>query len=402
MPAVLALGATVLTACASGGTTASPASSPSHSFPPTPSPVRTESVGCTEGEFFWEEPDCQPATLVDTLDLLSGGPPPDGIPPIDAPRFESVEEAATWLTDESPLMVVEVNGDVRAYPLAVMTWHEIANDTIGGVPVVVTYCPLCNSGLAFERTVDGEVLDFGTSGLLYRSNLVMYDRKVRNLWLQFTGQAVVGETYLGTELTRIPSSLLSLAELRESAPDAEVLSRDTGHQRNYGSNPYVGYDAEGADPFLFRGPRDDRLNPMTRVVGLGEREPVAVTLARLEQDRVVQLDVDGEPIVVAWEPGQASALDAESIDAGRDVGQTGAFVARDPNGRPLTFRSGGDGVLTDEETGTTWNLLGRATAGPLAGEQLQAVPHDDTFWFVWFAFRPETRLEAAEGQVGAA
>ena len=184
-----------------------------------------------------------------------GGPPPDGIRPIDDPCFESVDVADAWLEPQSPVMVVEIEGDRRAYPLAILTQHEIVNDVVGGVPVVVTYCPLCNSGLAFERTVDGQVLDFGTSGRLYQSNLVMYDRQTKSLWTQFTGQAVVGADFVGTELARIPTALLGWEEFAQATPDGLVLSRDSLPGRDYGRNPYPGYEGSG-DAFLFEGPRD--------------------------------------------------------------------------------------------------------------------------------------------------
>ncbi|MDQ3931441.1 MAG: DUF3179 domain-containing protein [Actinomycetota bacterium] len=361
--------------------------------PDAASTVSRSSTGCVDGEFYWERPGCRPASLVDVDEILSGGPPPDGIPPIDAPIFESTESASSWLKDESPVMVVEDGGEIHAYPLAILTWHEIVNDRIGVVPVVVTYCPLCNSGLAFDRTVEGEVLDFGTSGRLYRSNLVMYDRQERNLWLQFTGTAVVGERFLGRRLRRMPSSLLGFRELREIAPDARVLSRNTGHRRDYGRNPYLGYDTEHGEPFLYEGPRDTRLEPMTRVVGLGEHAPVAITLTRLRQAQVVEIEVDGAPIVVFWAPGQTSGLEGSSLDEGRDVGQTSAFRPSTPDGTRLRFQADGRGGFLDA-TGTTWDLLGRAVSGPLAGTRLDPVAHDDTFWFVWYAFRPQTTLQS--------
>ncbi|MFO7779619.1 MAG: DUF3179 domain-containing protein [Nitriliruptoraceae bacterium] len=365
-----------------------------------PSPevtVRTESVGCEEGEFFWTQDDCEPATSIDLDRLISGGPPPDGIPPIDDPVYESVDAAAEWLEEDSPVMVVDVDGDVRAYPLAILTWHEIVNDTVGGVPLVVTYCPLCNSALVFERTVEGpdgeELLDFGTSGRLYLSNLVMYDRQHRNLWTQFEGEGVVGERFLGTELTRVPAWLFGFGEFRELHPQAQVLSRDTGHNRDYGRNPYTGYDQEGRAPFLFDGELDQRNSAMARIVGLAEGDDaVAVLLEQLAEERTVEVTVDDRDLVVLWAPGQASALDAATIDEGRDVGQTAAFVA-EVDGEPVELAPGdADDRFVDERSGSTFDLRGRALDGPLEGGQLEAVPHDDTFWFVWVAFKPDTEV----------
>ena len=130
---------------------------------------------------------------IDYDELLSGGPPRDGIPSIDEPEFVSPDEAEEWLADNEPVIALEIDGDARAYPLQILTWHEIVNDTVGGVPVAVTFCPLCNSAITFDRRLDGEIYEFGTSGLLRNSDLVMYDRTTESLWQQFTGEAIVGD-----------------------------------------------------------------------------------------------------------------------------------------------------------------------------------------------------------------
>lgn len=321
--------------------------------------------------------------------IVSGGPPPDGIPPIDDPRFESVDEAREWLSARDPVMITEAGGEVRAYPLAILTFHEIVNDTLGGENLLVTYCPLCNTGLVFHRDLDGETLSFGTSGRLWNSNLVMYDRATRSLWSQFTGEAIVGDR-TGDSLEQVPMQMLALEEVAERWPDAKVLSRDTGHDRPYGNNPYTGY--EDGDPFLFRGQTSGPLEQMDRVIAVGGADdPVAYPLARLEQERVVHDTVDGQDIVVLWKPGAASALDTAAISAGADVGQSGVFVAR-ADDQPLTFAASDDGFV-DEQTGSTWTISGEAVDGPLRGSQLPRMTHDDTFWFVQHAFRPETRIE---------
>jgi CBS domain-containing protein len=353
-------------------------------------------------DFPWNRSD--PAVLegFDFSRIISGGPPPDGIVPIDEPCFDTIATADGWLQAQSPVMVVEVDGDQRAYPLAIMTQHEIVNDVIGGVPVVVTYCPLCNSGLAFERTVDGQVLDFGTSGRLFQANLVMYDRQTKSLWTQFTGRAVVGEDFVGTELVRVPTALLGWEDFKQAAPDGHVLSRASMPGRDYGRNPYPGYEGSG-DRFLFEGPRDERLPPNSRVVGLGtDRDPVAIALGHLRDERVVDVEVDGQPVTVWWASGQASALDTSAVDEGQDVGSTAAFVPVLDDGTQLDFAPSADDEsrFVDEQTGSTWNLLGEAVAGELQGTQLEAIARDDTFWFVWFAFQPDTEIvggDAADG-----
>ncbi|CAN5155606.1 DUF3179 domain-containing protein [soil metagenome] len=362
-----------------------------------------------EREFPWDRTD--PAVLdgFDFSQVISGGPPPDGIRPIDEPCFDDVANAGQWLEAQSPVMVVEVNGDRRAYPLAIMTQHEIVNDVIGGEPVVVTYCPLCNSGLAFERAVapqgrddtSRDVLDFGTSGRLFQSNLVMYDRQTRTLWSQFTGQAVVGEDFVGTELVRLATQLVSWADFARATPDGLVLSRDVFPDRTYGRNPYPGYEGAG-DGFLFDGPRDGQLPPNTRIVGLGvDADPVAVVLEHVRQERVVDLELDGQPVTVWWAPGQASALDRPQVDDGEDVGSTAALIPTLPDGSTGTFTAGEeDGTFVDEQTSSTWNLLGEAIDGELEGSRLTPIPLDDTFWFVWFAFQPDTTIIGGEAVDG--
>jgi Protein of unknown function (DUF3179) len=192
-----------------------------------------------------------PAPLVDTGRLLSGGPPPDGIPAIDRPRFLRAADV-DFLDPVEPVLVLELGGEERAYPVQILIWHEIVNDTVGGIPVAVTYCPLCNSALAFDRRAAGRVLDFGTSGMLYNSDLVMYDRQTRSLWPQIQGRAVAG-VLTGTTLTPYVVSTVSWGEWRAAHPGDWVLSRDTGHRRDYGRNPYTGYDQPDGSPFAFDG-----------------------------------------------------------------------------------------------------------------------------------------------------
>jgi hypothetical protein len=169
--------------------------------------------------------------LVDPADIIPGGPPPDGIPPIDHPRFQPAS-SVNWLAPQEPVVAIELNGDARAYPVQIFIWHEIVNDAVGGVPVTVTYCPLCNTGIAFKRpTIDGKLLDFGTSGKLYNSNLVMYDRQTNSYWPQALGEAVTGPL-TGTKLQLVPVQLVAWRDWRAAHPGGKVLSRDTGASRD--------------------------------------------------------------------------------------------------------------------------------------------------------------------------
>lgn len=341
-----------------------------------------------------EEAAATPSPLVDPEEITSGGPPPDGIPPIDDPQFVAPDDA-TFLADREPVLAVEVEGDARAYPLQIMTWHEIVNDEIAGVPISVTYCPLCNTGIAFERpTIDGELLDFGTSGKLFNSNLVMYDRQTESYWAQATGQAIVGQL-TGQQLAFVPARILAFADWRADHPDGLVLSQDTGHERPYGENPYVGFDTSER-PFLFTGELDERLPATARVLGIARAgDIVAFPYETVSADAagdwaVVVERVAGQPVAVFWKAGTSSALDTERIVSGRDVGAIAAYRP-EVEGRTLAFEATLDGIV-DRETGSVWNILGRAVTGPLEGEQLLPELAIDSFWFDWAAFHPETRI----------
>jgi hypothetical protein len=333
---------------------------------------------------------------VDLGDFRGGGPPKDGIPAVDSPVFETIDAARGWLVDQSPVISLEVDGSARAYPLAILMWHEIVNDTLGGDPVVVTFCPLCNTALVFERRIGATTHDFGTTGNLRYSDLVMYDRQTETWWQQATGEAIVGEL-TGTRLRFLPAQIISFADFARAHPDGDVLSRETGFQRSYGQNPYAGYDETGSNPFLFEGVVDGRLAPKERVVTVGSgAESMAFPFSELRTSGVATGTVDGQPVVVLWAPGTASALDAGAIDGGADVGATGVFSAG-LDGDPLTFRRDGgeDAPILDIETGSTWSVTGLATAGPLIGAQLEPVPHGNHFWFAWAAFSPETVIWTA-------
>lgn len=278
-------------------------------------------------------------------EILSGGPPKDGIPSIDDPQFlvaSEVEEIA----DEEPVIRLEINGDVRAYPLRVLTWHEIVNDTVGGRPVAVTYCPLCNSAIVFDRAVKGMPTTFGTTGMLRNSDLVMYDRATQSWWQQFTGEAIVGER-TGTALDMVPSRVVAFAAFRDEAPEGRVLVPPAGSIRAYGRNPYVSYDSRQAPYPFYRGSMPEGIGPMVRVVAIKEGgEPVAVSLPLLAEKGEVRVG----DVTLSYEPGVASALDAARIAEGRDVGAV------------------------------------RVTRGG------RDVVHDVTFAFAFHAFHPDARI----------
>ena len=336
---------------------------------------------------------------VDLREIRSGGPPRDGIPPIDHPKFIPPSEADAWVKDIEPVIAFAQGGVARAYPLQILTWHEIVNDVVGGMPVTITFCPLCNTAVAYDRTLDGTVYDFGTSGLLRDSNLVMWDRQTESLWQQFTGEAIVGEL-AGKTLERLPALIISYGEFKASYPPGSmVLSRDTGKQRPYGTNPYAGYDDANQSPFLFDGTLDTRLLPMERVVTVRQNgRDVAYPYSSLDKKLVINDTVGGKAIVVVWKSGTVSALDKGEIANSRDIGATAVYDAT-LDGRTLTFApianatpEPGATVFRDNETGSDWTLTGKAVSGAMAGKQLTPIIHGDEFWFVWAAFLPATAI----------
>ncbi len=355
-------------------------------------PSRPERLNETRGDDGALPPG--PAT-VDTDLIVPGGPPPDGIPPIDDPAFVDPGDVG-WLVAQEPVLSVEVRGEVRAYPVRILMWHEIVNDRIGGEPVTVTYCPLCNTGIAFRRPIiDGDLLDFGTSGRLFHSNLVMYDRQTGTYWSQATLEAIVGPL-AGRRLEFIPAQLVSWGDWRAAHPGGRVLSQDTGFDRAYGQNPYQGYDSPGNDPFLFSGDPDPRLPATEHVLGVdASGRQVAFPYTELAGDAVdgrsvAQTRLGGREVVVFWKRGTASALDQPKIAASRDVGSATAYDPRVGN-RLLVFSAAPRGFV-DDETGSRWDLFGRAVAGPLRGSRLRALPAVDHLWFSWAAFFPQTEV----------
>jgi hypothetical protein len=319
-------------------------------------------------------------TGINTLD------PRDKIPPIDTPKFEPIS-AATWLDQREPGALVRFNDEVRFYPLSILTRHEIVNDRFGDVPVVVSYCPLCNTAATYDARVDGEVLRFGVSGLLRKSDLVMWDGATTSLWQQITGEAVVGEL-AGTRLDLIPTSIVSYGDVLENFPDALSLARDTGFDIAYGANPYVQYSSSGT-PFLFDGELDERFPALSRVVSVSlDGNDKAYPFSLLSETRAVNDRLGQFPVVVLWGGDTADALDAGNIADSEAIGTGIAFDPRVAD-QVLTFSSIADGRFTDAETGSTWTLLGQAVDGPLNGEQLQTIQHRNDFWFAWASFFPD-------------
>jgi len=288
--------------------------------------------------------------LVALSQFQSGGPGKDDIPALDHPRFAPAS-TVDWLAGREPVIELAVGRDVRAYPRQILIWHEIVNDRVGGVPVAVTFCPLCDTAIAFNRSVRGRTLSFGTTGNLRNSDLVMYDRQSESWWQQFGGEALVGR-YAGTRLDTLPARIVAWREFERLHPHGLVLTRNTGFSRSYGQNPYAGYDDASRPPFFaVAHASDHRLLPKERVVFFERgREAVVVPFTVLQRKRVIHATIGRHHLVVRWHPGAASALDSGSIPRGRDVGS--ATVTE--RGKPVVF--------------------------------------DEPFWFAVAAFRPRARI----------
>ena len=316
--------------------------------------------------------------------------PRDVIPPIDVPEFESTEEAATWLEPPEPGALVQIEGEARFYSLSILHRHEIVNDTIAGVPVAVTYCPLCNTAIAFDRRLDGSVLRFGVSGLLRNSDLVMWDDQTVSLWQQVTGESIVGAS-TGRRLTPVSTSIVSFGDFAESFPDGLSLSRNTGFGLDYGANPYAGYSSGSGPFFPVTGEIDTRYPALERVVGVTIGDSAkAFPFSEINVVGVVNDTLGETPIVIFWGGDTLDALDTGLVATGRAIG-TGVAYLSTVDGQKLTFSKTGE-VWVDLETGTTWSLLGEAIEGPLVGERLEIAIHRNEFWFAWGAFFPDAAV----------
>lgn len=311
--------------------------------------------------------------------IVSGGPPADGIPSIDNPKFISVQETVDnkYLEDSDLVLGLNINGDIRAYPLQILVWHEIVNDKVGGVPVAVTYCPLCFTNQVFNRTMnDGQVLEFGTSGKLYNSNLVMYDRASKSLWSQAMAEGIVGK-YAGNKLERIPFDVAYWKDWKQLYPVSKILSRDTESNRPYGADPYGDYYTNG-DVLFPVSKRDDRLGLKEIVIGFENKgQYKAYRLQEIENMKVINDQVNSKPLsLFSLHPFMIKAYDP-IID-----GQT--ILQFEYNAKNNTF--------IDKQTKSEWNFEGKAISGQMRGNQLIRLPFDEGFWFEWIAFHPTTEL----------
>lgn len=269
-------------------------------------------------------------------EIMSGGPPRDGIPALIDPRFESVRQAELWMRPEDRLLALEIGSEAKAYPLRILNWHELVNDRIDDRAVLVTYCPLCGTGMAFDPVVRGQRRIFGVSGLLYNSDVLMYDRGTESLWSQIARRAVTGPL-LGSTLELLPLVHTTWGRWRREHPDGLVLSRGTGHERDYDRDPYLTY---ASDP--------------------GALFPVSHRDPRLPEKELV-LGVEREGAVTAF---PLSALEGGPRPVRARVGREDVFV--------YWFRD-------------SWTAFATDTKG-------RRIPATIAYWFAWSAFHPDTHV----------
>jgi len=304
--------------------------------------------------------------------IRSGGPPMDGIPSIDNPKFVEASDA-NFVSDDDLVIGLEINGETKAYPLSILVWHEIVNDNVGGIPVAITYCPLCFTNQVFERTINGQQVEFGTSGKLYNSNLVMYDRLTESYWSQALGTAIVGEL-AGDELKKIPFDVITWKDWKTLHPNSLVLTTDTGHLRPYGVDPYGSYYTDPRILFPVEN-KDDRLPPKTIIIGFHHGNIYkAYRQNDIESSHVIN-DVifDKSVLLISQFSENTRAFD------------------RTVNDQVLEFEYL-DNKLVDLQTQSEWSYEGIAISGSLEGTELSRMAVDPGFWFEWVAFHPDTDL----------
>ena len=325
-------------------------------------------------------------------------------PIIDYPAFVGKSEGKKIFFEHEPVISVEINGRAKAYPLNMLTFHEMANDTLSGEPILPTYCPLCNSGIVYNRRLNYEnkeyLLEFEVSGFLRNSDMVMFDRQTETWWQQLMGDAIVGEL-AGAELDIVPSLIISVKEFFERYPDGKILSKETGHEKameRYGSNPYNHYDSISKNPysrFFDEENVDSRLPAMERIVDIQDEGKYKIyPFTTIAKEGVINDQFESKHVVVFYQSGTVSNMDEKDITQSKDVGSVTIFSPYIKN-ELLTFLKNGD-VFIDDQTNSQWDITGKCLKGKLKGKQLMIEPHSNHFAFAWLAFYPETVIYGQE------
>lgn len=326
--------------------------------------------------------------------------PRHSFPTLDYPEYVGKAEGLKLFFSKEPVLAVEINGEAKAYSLNMLTVHEISNDTLSGVPILATYCPLCNSGIVYDRRLNYKgkdyLLDFEVSGMLRKSDMVMGDKQTESLWQQLLGKAIVGKL-AGAELKIIPSLVISVQEFFNRYPNGKILSKSNGDKNMetyYGKNYYEKYDSPDGKPyqrFFNSGEIDSRLPAMERVVDIiSNGEYQIYSYSAVAKTGVINDEFNSKKIVLFYQPGIISILDEKNISESKDIGTVTAFSPVVEN-KALTFRKEND-VFKDDETNSNWDITGKCTDGKLKGKQLKIETHGTHFAFAWLAFHPETNI----------
>ena len=325
--------------------------------------------------------------------------PKGSFPTLDFPKFIGKEEGLKTFFSKEPVIVIEINGVAKAYSLNILTMHEISNDVLGGVPILVTYCPLCNSGIVYNRNLKFKdkdyLLEFEASGMLRMSDMVMLDRNTETLWQQLLGEAIVGELNTAT-LDILPSLIISVEEFFMRYPYGEILSKKTAFSgsQSYGKNPYVNYDAKDGKPidhFFDNSKIDNRLPPMERIVDIENDGKYKVyTFTDIAAAGVINDTFRTSEVVLFHQSGTVSILDKADISSSKDVG-TVVVYNRVLDGITLSFKKE-SGKFRDDQTNSSWDITGYCYEGELKGKQLKIQPHSNHFAFAWLAFYPESEI----------
>ncbi|MBI2134707.1 DUF3179 domain-containing protein [Candidatus Woesearchaeota archaeon] len=304
--------------------------------------------------------------LLDPGKILSGGPPKDGIPSLDNPKFQPANEADAWIEDDDLVLGLEYKGVIRAYPHRILNWHEIVNDKVNNERVLITYCPLCRTGIAFKPIVNGKEVEFGTSGKLYNSELVMYDRLTDSYWPQTLGIAVIGAA-TGQILEKIPLDTVKWKDWKKAHPNTEVLRKQTGFIRDYDRNPYAGIQGSDAVGFGVEF-SDTRLKPKAIVYGVEfDGNAKAYEENDVKNEKLINDAVNGIPIVVFWD----------------NELNTAKIFERTLNGETLKFELKNNKFIDNKNN--EWAIDSMK-------EKLKIVDTFGHFWFAWAAFYPQTEL----------
>ena len=325
--------------------------------------------------------------------------PKGSFPTLDQPVFEGKDVGLNMFYKREPVIAVEIDGLAKAYSLNILTMHEIANDELGGKQILVTYCPLCNSGIVYNRVLkvngENEILEFEASGMLRNSDMVMIDRSTESLWQQLLGTSIAGD-YNEVELEIIPSLIISVEEFFNLYPEGKILSKNTGFagaESRYGFNPYTNYDKSDApyERFFDSELVDKRLPAMERVVDIENIGDYKIYSFTSVSEKGVINDIFKEKkVVLFFKEGTISIMDQNDITKSRDVGSVTVFNSV-LDGQHLTFKKESD-YFTDNETGSKWDISGRCISGDLQGKKLEIEPHSNHFAFAWLAFHPDSQI----------